>query len=47
MLEIVPLPSIIVDSITRIANAESDQEGLHEHVSEQLYTQGDSRDDDV
>ena len=45
MLEIVPHPSIIVDSIIRIANAESDQEGLHEHVSDRLYIQADSEDD--
>ena len=45
MPEIVPHPSIIVDSIIRIANAESDQEGLHEHVSDQLYAQADSQDD--
>ena len=31
----------------RIANAESNQEGLHEHVSDRLYTQADGEDDNV
>lgn len=30
-----------------VGNAEDDQEGLHEHVSNQFYTQADRDDDNV